>query len=935
MVDELIHGESCSCCAGVKVDTPAAIHNRPGLPAIEYRAGTHGTFLASMLARLSAKEFSALSRLTTRDRDDFSVALCDATATMLDVLTFYQERIANEHYLRTAGERRSILELARLIGHELSPGVAASTWLAFLVQETPGLPGQTVAPAPVPSGTRVQSVPGPDESPQTFETIEAIEARAEWNSLPAQTVVPWIPQFADKEVYLAGVATGLSPGDALLIVGQERLVNPDSERWDVRLVSKVEADVLKNRTRVSWLDGLGSVVPHVEPAKKAPRVYALRQRAALFGHNAPDPNLMSTTEDNLLNDLVELDDDDLRRWKGRANELPSLDLDAAYPKIVADSWVALVSNDTSAGTLGGLPGYVELFLVKKVALMSRTKFGLSGRMTRIVADSSENKDLFKIPDTLVLAQSEELAVAGRRVESPVYGPQLTLAGSIEGLAAGRALAITGKRQRIGIADKASELSIELENGAPSNVAPGDSLQLMATPEKLVSGAAIALTPDEFIAALTGNQSLRLQVRDRDGTIGTLDARGEELFLQASLEKDETISEIVFIQDKKTAVVVTRDSTALDLESTATRNVYDRASVRINANVAPATHGESVREIVGSAAGRAAGQQFMLRQSPVTHVSAATPSGRESSLALRVNDLLWREVPSLFGRGANERVYTTKVDDGGRTAIIFGDGVEGARPPSGQDNIRAIYRKGIGVGGNVSAGKLGTLLTRPLGISGVTNPEAAGGGQDPEQSDEARENAPRTVLTLERAVSIQDYEDFARSFAGIAKAHATWIPSGPGRGIFVTVAGEAGAEIFPSSKIHQDLVTALRNYGDRLIPLRVASYQPKTFRVRASIKVGADFDAAVVLGALESSLRSTFGFSRRRFGQLVSVDELAEVVHRTEGVEAVNVIELYSGSTAGRSPRLFARLPEGSATTLPAAAELLLLDPARPTLEVMS
>ena len=45
------------------------------------------------------------------------IALLDAWATVGDVLTFYQERIANEGYLRTATERRSVLELARLVGY--------------------------------------------------------------------------------------------------------------------------------------------------------------------------------------------------------------------------------------------------------------------------------------------------------------------------------------------------------------------------------------------------------------------------------------------------------------------------------------------------------------------------------------------------------------------------------------------------------------------------------------------------------------------------------------------------------------------------------------------------------------------------------------------------------------------------------------------------
>ena len=68
---------------------------------------------------MSDPQFAALRSLTTRDPDDFTIALLDGWATLADVLTFYQERIANELWLRTATERDSILRLAQLIGYRL------------------------------------------------------------------------------------------------------------------------------------------------------------------------------------------------------------------------------------------------------------------------------------------------------------------------------------------------------------------------------------------------------------------------------------------------------------------------------------------------------------------------------------------------------------------------------------------------------------------------------------------------------------------------------------------------------------------------------------------------------------------------------------------------------------------------------------------------
>ncbi|MDN0075082.1 putative baseplate assembly protein [Crenobacter sp. SG2303] len=920
--------DDCGCCAGLEAETPKRLDNRPGLPSIAYRVGRHGDFRASLLARLSSTDFPALARLTARADDDFTIALCDAAATLLDVLSFYQERIANENFLRTASERRSILELARLVGYQLAPGVAASTWLAFSLQEAPGLPGQALAPVPVPTGTRVQSVPGPNEQPQTFETVETIEARATWNAMPMQTTIAWQPQRDDTDLYLSGVSTGLVPGDALLIVGQERAVALRSERWDVRIVAKVEPDIAQGITRVSWHEGLGST--STLPAQDSPRVYVLRQRAAVFGYNAPDPRLMGrrgTALSTLVNDI---NAGAGMKWKNYKIGGKSIDLDAAYPKITANSWVVLVSHGADGST--SLPGDVELFRVNAVSVLSRTDFGLSGKVTRITLDG-DIPTSGTIQGTLVLAQGEELAVAARPLKYPVFGQQLTFGSLQKALAPEQALALSGKLQRIGIAAQGLTLTLD-GGGSPVPLMPYDSLQMIAVPLKRDGLTTVQLSPEELGASVGKAELLRLSLRDRDGAIGILDVTGDQIFLQPALEKDKTLAEIVFIDEKVGAVEHGRDGTTLHLK-TATQHVYDRQSVRVNANVAPATHGETVNEILGSSTAGKPDQQFMLRQSPVTHVSASTASGRLSSLALRVNDLLWQEVPSLYEQGPNDRVFTTAIDDNGHTTVTFGDGIEGARPPSGQDNIRARYRKGIGAGGNVSAGKLGNLLTRPLGISGVTNPEPARGGQDAETMDTARANAPLTVLTLDRAVSVQDYEDFSRSFAGIAKAHATWIAAGPGRGVFVTVAGTAGEAVDESSA--GNLLAALRRYGDALLPLRLANYRQATFRLRAAVKVAPDAETDMVLKRAEEALRSAFGFAARHFGQQVSVDEVVAVLHGVASVQAVNVIELYrpdQGVTPRLDPRLFARLPETSLTALPQAAELLTLDAGPLILEVM-
>ena len=220
-------GDGCGCGGAGQATLPLDTTNRPGLPALSYRIGTHSAFFDAMIARLSSQDFPALARLTTRELSDASIALLDGWALVGDVLTFYQERIANEGYLRTATERRSILELARLIGYKLRPGVAASVYLAYSLDEdrtkNPAQPTQTT----IPTGSRVQSVPGPGQLPQAFETSLDLDARSAWNTLGLRLTQPQAFTAAQDAgtdittrdtVYFSGTATNLKPGDPLMFV---------------------------------------------------------------------------------------------------------------------------------------------------------------------------------------------------------------------------------------------------------------------------------------------------------------------------------------------------------------------------------------------------------------------------------------------------------------------------------------------------------------------------------------------------------------------------------------------------------------------------------------------------------------------------------------------------------------------------------------------
>jgi predicted phage baseplate assembly protein len=921
-------GCDCGCCEGVEAVTPKAIANRPGLDAIGYRIGTHSSFLETMRARLASHDFPALAGLTTRDGDDFSLALLDSWALVADVLTFYQERIANEGYLRTATERRSVLELARLIGYAPRPGVAASTGLAFTLEEKvkPAVAPGTPAPASasleepevvVPAGSRAQSVPGPGEMPQPFETSEDLVARAAWNRLQPRLTRPqqpgeilfhdWTAGPATLPLYLKGISTQLKPNDPLLAAWGESA--PTLFR-----VRKVAADVIADRTRVEiepWLKveqktlsvptkkttTLGSAAvmaslsrqpgpqpsggperdaetllapgadlsahlltvarPELRdvlykawanvPVVEAPalRVCALRTRASVFGHNAPLELLRG--QGGIITGsqewwLPEPNQPGVLNLASGAAVRPEKDdvlfLDNAYPQILPGSWVVLERPDAK---LKDSP--LVIARAKQVKETSRSAYSLSGKSTQVQLDrpwlrlEGPELDTFAVVrGTAVYAQCEELAVAEAPIEQPVCGATIELARLYDGLQPGRWLIVSGERADVGEFEKDRV-------DAPVPGIPAAELVLLARVDQGVSSAKGANNP------ATGNPALSTEQPGPDP--------GEVTHTTLTLAQPLAYC-------------------------------YKRDTLTIYGNVAHATHGETRYEALGGGDGSKAFQAFTLKQPPLTWISAPTTSGIDSTLTVRVNDVRWHLAASIAGLGPADRSYVLRTDDGGQTTVVFGNGERGARLPTGSENVRATYRSGIGKGGNVQAGQISQLATRPLGVKDVINPLPATGGADRESRDQARRNAPLAVLALDRLISVQDYEDFSRTFAGVGKASAVRLSDGRSQLVHVTIAGEDDIPIAEGSDLLLNLEAALRTFGDPHEYVRVER-RARTFLVlQAEVRLLPDYFWDAVEPKIRAALLAAFSFDRRGLGQDALLSRVYATVQAIPGVDLVDV-----------------------------------------------
>ncbi len=140
----------------------AAIAIKDGRQVIDYLARDYNSFRQALLDLIPAK----LPEWTDRSEADFGVVLIELFAYMGDILSYYQDRIANEAFLTTAQERRSVINHLRLIGYEMAPAAPAAARLGLIVANNVN---QVVE---IRKGDQFATVSSKDRKSLTFEFVD-------------------------------------------------------------------------------------------------------------------------------------------------------------------------------------------------------------------------------------------------------------------------------------------------------------------------------------------------------------------------------------------------------------------------------------------------------------------------------------------------------------------------------------------------------------------------------------------------------------------------------------------------------------------------------------------------------------------------------------------------------------------------------------------
>ena len=717
----------CPCTPCSAAQDPRVVSNPPGLPAISDRVTDFSGVRRGLLRPLPGEQAIGTWQPAP---GDLGLQVLEWWAYLADVLTFYNERFANESYLRTATQAASVANLVALLGYQPAPGTAATGHLA--VVSTASNPAE---PLVIPAGMSLSSTASPGVPAQTFEVDAGPDPRVSFTG-PSTVPVTLSPDNhfgADargrRSVLLAGRVSGVKAGDQLVLV--ENGFAGQADNWSLVTVSTVtpatDPGTGTVNTQVTFSFGGWGPTPAPRPPRKDPpaapgpapstdsttyRLIRPAAAAAIFNTAA----LWHPSEEPPSERAVGPPRSDRAPHPAGAGAL-TVHLSAAVRAISPGGIVLFDCGARKASALAVVTGTVEdLWAVPYPALPRR-------------------------PET----QEDDEILRRIRRRTP---PEIVIAHTALDLA----LAIPDSHVLLDAQDEHTLASIAVRYGFKD------------------VGTIIGVPAPELDLARLPAHVTAAYVPTSDSTLAFLqDATGAGVLVNANVGDAGSGRVTVTLADTPAPPAMTKLAVPLQLLS----------------NVISVSRGTTVTgEVLGSGNAALAGQSFTLAKSPLTYLGSG--SSPVSTLRVSVDQIAWREVHSFYGQAPSAPVYVvTRSPDQTVTTVTFGDGVNGARLTSGTGNVTATYRYGWEKA-SPPAGRLTTISQPQLNLASVQNPVAVSGGAEPEAPQDVQANAPASVTTFGRAISAADYEQVALQAPGVSRAAAYWTFDQAGQRTLVTV-----------------------------------------------------------------------------------------------------------------------------------------------------
>ncbi|MFW9872764.1 MAG: hypothetical protein ACFFG0_06635 [Candidatus Thorarchaeota archaeon] len=903
-----------------------------------------------------------LSKWNYRGSDDPGIALIESASIICDILTFYQNLYANEAFLRTAQWGESIKKLVRLTGYQLSPGIGGDGLFAFEVKGNRAV----IIPAKFPLKAQLEGIEETINFETLKESITHPEFSnlKLFKPITIPRLLDDPKNFYIKEPSEAKLKTG----DRLLVYSSQNgedirkkslfdaaiIIIKDTQELYGRSAFSIEGSLKKfffdskqlfayklgvtyrtfghnasstlirytkdEKEEITILNEEDFIRPHKYNETINPSINEFE-----FPLDGDIDNLVSGmdiiiqygSESNLFSTIKEISDiKKLNYLFGMfSGSSTVLDID---PSVLLGSYYTRLSRQ-SVQVIQGI-GDIRRHLLGSEGIITVNDLALSN-----VWKLSNKID---IPLHILLEfQKEAKIIKDLMFEAAIVNSlkkrRMTLQNVIE-LSLEDFMSITlldeqtsqnflSKIRILAIvmdAEQCRELSIDVLDVLPldeeSEITNTD-IRFMQFHE--IKGDLLKIHPYEVIQnnpdfsrfLFFGSESALKQIKDKQLVFNHPDQ--ENIFANVI----SSINNTHLFPDSPCCLITINKKIETDSIDSHNNPIKFRGlNYNVYGNLIYANQGKTERDIIiGSGDNREKFQAFKLPKFPLTYLLHydETPS-EVPEIDVYVNDILWKRVPSFYNRLPNEEIYKILLDENNESWVQFGDGKTGSKLPSGVDNIKATYRIEVGAYGEI---KKGTTISTGMKLSHLDKVHLVtpvSGGSKPETGYHAALTAPYKFQSLDRLVSIKDYETETLSIPGVLKSKAFWkigednIPT-----INVTVLLEGGRSN-EFDKIKEKMMNLDKYYGPQRYFINIIQARFKYVYIDLSFKRDPKFkeenvkkSIQNVLGVVNSEENDKnisgglFSLYNREFGQPEYWTRIEGIIQNVPGVTWLKINKL--------------------------------------------
>jgi len=262
----------------------------------------------------------------------------------------------------------------------------------------------------------------------------------------------------------------------------------------------------------------------------------------------------------------------------------------------------------------------------------------------------------------------------------------------------------------------------------------------------------------------------------------------------------------------------------------------------------------------------------------------------NSLTLFIDGEFWTLYSSFAIMGPNTKGFVTFIDEDLKAYAQFGDGTNGKIPTSGKQ-ILASYKITEGASGNQPPNTY-TQLMSAISMPDnslqfrVSHAGYASAGTDFENIEDVRRNAPRSLRTLERAVTYQDYKDVTMLQPGVGSAEVRYC-CGKFIDVFI-VPKSKGTATSALTSVTQDTLNC-----KKMITTQVKVLPSGLSRVWIKAKIYAKplFDSTQCLIDVLNALDAEHGFEASQINKNVVISDIVTTIELVNSVDRVELEEV--------------------------------------------